>query len=211
MRRLRSLIPGILLLLPQLAACGPETATTPSPTVVQGAADATVTVLPTVASGVATAVSTAVTGAATAISTNIPADLSQEETDYLNEVNGIATRLQNSTEIEAAATALAEAVARVATGSTVDAQALTDSLNQAAAFVDGIEREANALEPPERLQSIQDQLEKTVNSYDDAVQSSIVAVASANWTDAAVAVEAMTRAATELTTLDEDLAELGIR
>ncbi len=201
MRKLRwvALSIALALVLPVLAACDSGTPATPVPTTIP-------TEISSVAVQTATALPATTSEAATAVATAAGGTLSPQDTAYLNKVSDLATKLQNSQEIADATKATGDAASQALIGGNVDTNALTDKLNKAVTFVNGIADQATVLNPPADLQSVQDQLVKSVNSYQSTLTSAQSAIANQNWTDAGTAIAGIAQAATDLANLTADLA-----
>jgi hypothetical protein len=130
MNKVRLALLGALLALPVLAGCdtgAPATAiATVIPPDVGGAAAATATALPADISGAATAVAPTVNAAATAVTTAVNGAVTGADAAYLQQVNDLATQMQNSPELSGALTAMTDAATKGAAGQTVDTAALND-------------------------------------------------------------------------------------
>ncbi|HET7082059.1 MAG TPA: hypothetical protein VFM49_31905 [Chloroflexia bacterium] len=215
MNKVRLALLGALLALPVLAGCdtgAPATAiATVIPTDVGGAAAATATALPADISGAATAVAPTVNAAATAVTTAVNGAVTGADAAYLQQVNDLATQMQNSPELSGALTAMTDAATKGAAGQTVDTAALNDSLNKAATFLQGIATKAAALQPPANLQSVQAELMQTTTDWQNGIQAAQSAAGAQNWTDAANAVVQMTQGMTDLRGLLSDLSARGIK
>jgi hypothetical protein len=215
MNKVRLALLSALLVVPVLFGCDagtPATAiATVVPTDVGGAAAAPATALPTDISGAATAVAPTVNAAATAVTTAVNGALSGADAAYLQQVNDLATQMQNSPELSGALTAMGDSATKGAAGQTVDTAALTDSLNKATTFLQGIAAKANALQPPADLQSVQTELMKSVTGWQNGLTAAQSAAGAQNWTDAANAVVQMTQGMTDLRGLLSDLTARGIK
>jgi len=215
MNKVRLALLSALLAVPVLFGCDtgtPATAiATVIPTDVSGAAMATATALPADISGAATAVAPTVNAAATAATTAVNGAVTGADAAYLNQVNDLAMQMQNSPELADALKAVTNAGTTGATGGTVDTTALTDSLNKAATFMNGIATKAAALQPPADLQSVQTNLMQAVTNWQSGITAAQSAAGSQNWTDVATAATQMGQGATALNTVLSYLSSHGIK
>jgi len=226
MNKVRLALLSALLAVPVLFGCDtgtPATAiATVIPTDVSGAAMATATALPADISGAATAVAPTmnaaatavaptVNAAATAVTTAVNGAASGADAAYLQQVNDLATQMQNSPELSGALTAMGDAATKGAAGQTVDTAALTDSLNKATTFLQGIATKAAALQPSANMQSVQAELMKAVTDWQNGLKAAQSAAGAQNWTDAANSAVQMTQGMTDLTGLISDLTARGIK
>ncbi len=215
MNKVRLALLSALLAVPVLFGCDtgtPATAiATVIPTDVGGAVAATATALPADISGAATAVAPTVNAAATAVTTAVNGAVTGEDAAYLQQVNDLATQMQNAPELSGALTAMGDAATKGAAGQTVDTTALTDSLNKAATFLQGIATKAAALQPPANFQSVQAELMQSVTDWQNGLKAAQSAAGAQNWTDAANAAVQMTQGMTDLRSLLSDLSARGIK
>jgi hypothetical protein len=226
MNKVRLALLSVLLAVPVLFGCDtgtPATAiATVIPTDIGGAAAATATALPADISGAATAVAPTVNAAATAVAPTVNAAAtavttavngaaSGADAAYLQQVNDLATQMQNSPELSGAITAMTDAATKGAAGQTVDTAALTDSLNKAATFMNGIAGKAAALQPSANMQSVQAELMQATTDWQNGLKAAQSAAGAQNWTDAANAAVQMTQGMTDLTGLISDLTARGIK
>ncbi|HMA35864.1 MAG TPA: hypothetical protein VKY74_15470 [Chloroflexia bacterium] len=204
MNKLYGIMLSLLVLVPVAIGCDSgavgTAVTTNVPTTVAGAGQATMTALPTNISGAATAATTAVNGA-----------LTPQDTAYLTKVQALATQLIGSPELADALKATGDAATAGATGGTVDTQGLTDKLTKASTFVDGIAKQAAALQPTPNTKAVQDELMKPVTDWQGALSAAQKAVGAQNWAAASAALAQMTQGVSDAATLAGDLAARGMK
>ena len=215
MNKVRLALLSALLAVPVLVGCDtgtPATAiSTAIPTDIGGAAAATATALPADISGAATAVAPTVNAAATAVTTAVNGAAGGADAAYLQQVNDLATQMQNSPELSGALTAMSDAATKGAAGQTVDTTALNDSLNKAATFMNGIATKASALQPSANMQSVQAELMQATTDWQNGLKAAQSAAGAQNWADAANAAVQMTQGMTDLRGLLSDLSSRGIK
>ena len=187
MNKIRLGLLSALLAVPVLFGCDtstPATAiSTVIPTDIGGAAMATASALPADISGAATAVAPTVNAAATAVTTAVNGAVTGADAAYLNQVNDLAKQMQNSPELTGAIKAMTDAATTGAAGGTVDTAALTDSLNKAATFMNGIAGKATALTPSATTESVQAGLMQAVTDWQNGLKAAQSAAGAQNWTD----------------------------
>ncbi|GAC1354104.1 MAG: hypothetical protein NVSMB42_11430 [Herpetosiphon sp.] len=135
--------------------------------------------------------------------------LSADETSYVNKVQGLVTRMTNSSELSDAATATGDAIDTGMQGGTLDTTAFNATFNKALAFMDDITSKTQALQPPPRLQALQAELLKTVVDENNGLKDSQAVISTQDWANAGNVVQNMARPVTDLITLGTDLARLG--
>ncbi len=135
--------------------------------------------------------------------------LSAAETDYVNKVQELTTRMTNSAELSDATTATGDAIDKGTQGGTLDLKAFNATFNKALTFMNDINTATRALQPPPRLAAVQAELLKTVVDENGGLKDSQAVISTQDWAKGGNLVANMARPMTDLMTLGTDLARLG--
>ena len=116
--------------------------------------------------------------AAAAPATVAPAaSLTAAETAYLDQVDALAARMNNASELTAATLAMRDATQQYGLTGTIDAAAATRALDPAVSFMASAGADVSALTPPPGFKGVQDELQGAVNDENKFLKDSQAAVA----------------------------------